>query len=252
MASPDILGVSAGAGCGASIAILLGYVFSITSIFAFIGGILAVSITIILSNTFWKKEDNSISLILSGIVMSGLLNSIMGIIKYIANDAQLSTITFWLLGGFYNVNWNQLLICTPVICGGLTILYLFRWKIVMLRHGDDDAIIHGINPKIVKIWCIMIATIVTSVAVCMSGTIGWIGLAIPNLIRLLVQNDGKHLFPLSIIYGALFMEVCDLIARCITNTEIPVGIISGLLGALLFIIVIIIEKTRRKINYDSN
>lgn len=252
MASPDILGVSAGAGCGASIAILLGYAFSITSIFAFVGGLLAVSITIILSSSFMKKGGNSIPLILSGIVMSGLLNSLMGMIKYVANDTQLSTITFWLLGGFYSITWNQLLICSPIICSGLIILYLFRWKIVILRHGEDDAAIHGIAPRTIKMWCIVIATIVTSAAVCMSGTIGWIGLAIPNLIRLLVQDDGKHLFPLSVVYGALFMEICDLVARCTTNTEIPVGIISGLLGAFLFIAVIASEKTRRKIRNDSN
>ena len=116
----------------------------------------------------------------------------------------------------------------------------------MLRHGVEDAAIHGINPKAVKISCIILATVITSSAVSMSGSIGWVGLAIPNLMRLLVNNDGKHLLPLALIYGALFMGTCDLLARCITNTEIPVGIISGLLGAVLFIVVVIFEKIFRR------
>ena len=246
MVSPDILGVSAGAGCGASTAILLGCSFSITSIFSFVGGIIAVTMTLFLSAVFERNDNDSISLILSGIVMGGLLNSFMGIVKYISNDAQLSSITFWLLGGFYNVNWEQLSIGIPVMCIGIFILFLFRWKIVMLRHGVEDAAIHGINPKAVKISCIILATVITSSAVSMSGSIGWVGLAIPNLMRLLVNNDGKHLLALALIYGALFMGTCDLLARCITNTEIPVGIISGLLGAVLFIVVVIFEKIFRR------
>ena len=252
MASPDILGVSAGAGCGASTAILLGFTFFATSAIAFVSGLVTVGITIILSSTFGKRGNNSISLILSGIVMGGLLNSLMGLIKYMANDTQLSTITFWLLGGFYSVSWEQLLICAPIICCGLITLYLLRWKIVILRNGEDDAAIHGVNPKCTKMLCIVIATVITSAAVCISGTIGWIGLAIPNMIRLLVKDNGKRVLSLSIVYGALFMEMCDLLARCITNTEIPVGIISGLIGALLFIMVIITEKARGKLRHDSN
>lgn len=242
MASPDILGVSAGASVGASISIFLGLSFSLTSLFAFVGGIAAVSLTVVVSGLFTKR--GSASLILAGIVVGGLMNSLLGLLKYLSNDAQLSTITFWLMGGFYNTNYRQLSIACPIICVGLIALYLMRWKIVMLRGGNADATFHGINAKAVRHTCVAITTVITATSICISGTIGWIGLAIPNLMRLLVHNDGRKLLPLSLVYGALFTELCDLLARSITNTEIPVGIISGLLGAVMFVSVLMIQMKR--------
>lgn len=174
------------------------------------------------------------------------MNSLLGLFKYLSNDSQLSSITFWLLGGFYNTNCRQLELAFPLIVLGIIILFLFRWEIVMLRSGDIDAYTHGINAKFLRRSCIIITTIITSVAICISGTIGWIGLAIPNLMRLLVQNDGRKLMPLSIVYGILFTEICDLLARTITKTEIPVGIISGFIGAVMFILVLLIQAKRSK------
>lgn len=246
MASPDILGVSAGAGVGASVSIYFGFSFWLTGLFAFIGGVFAVFLTIVSSELFGKNDRTSASLILAGIVVGGLMNSLLGLFKYISNDSQLSSITFWLLGGFYNTNYRQLVITSPLIIAGITVLFLFRWKIVMLRSGDSDAYTHGINAKFLRGICIIITTIITSASICISGTIGWIGLAIPNLMRLLVQNDGRKLMPLSIVYGILFAEICDLLARTITNTEIPVGIISGFIGAIMFILVLLIQAKRRK------
>ena len=246
MASPDVLGVSAGAGVGASIPIFYGLSFSLVSLFSFLGGIISVSLTIITSRLFENKEKGSGSLILSGIVIGGLMNSLLGIFKYLANDAQLSTITFWLLGGFSKVEWNALMIVCPVVAVCLTMLFLLRWKIVMLRNGDEDARTHGIDAKRLRGICIVLATVITAVSVCISGTIGWIGLAIPNLMRLLVRNDGKWMLPLSIVYGMFFTELCDLLARTITNTEIPVGILSGILGAGMFIVVLFVQMKKEK------
>jgi len=244
MASPDILGVSAGAGVGASISIYFGLNFLLTGIAAFSGGIVAVLMTIAASKLFGKKEGGSAALILAGIVVGGLMNSILGLFKYLSNDSQLASITFWLLGGFYNTNYKQLVIACPVILVGVVFLLLVRWKIVMLRSGDNDAYTHGINAKVLRNLCIAVTTVITSVSICISGTIGWIGLAIPNLMRLLAKNDGRKLMPLSIVYGILFTEICDLLARSITNTEIPVGIISGFLGAIMFIMVILVQTKR--------
>ena len=241
MVSPDILGVSAGAGVGASISIFFELTFSLLGLFAFIGGIISVILTVTISKLFRKNNKDSVSLILSGIVIGGLMNSLMGLFKYLSNDAQLSSITFWLLGSFYNTNYSQLAIACPVIGAGLFILFLLRWNIVMLRSGDEYAKIHGVNAKAVRHICIIITTVITSISICISGTIGWIGLAIPNLMRLIVHNDGKKLLPLSLIYGAFFTELCDLLARNITNTEIPIGIISGILGAVIFILVLLFQ-----------
>lgn len=246
MASPDILGVSAGAGVGASISIFFGVGFLFTGFCAFIGGVLAVSLTVVSSKLFGKRDRTTASLILAGIVVGGLMNSLLGLFKYLSNDSQLASITFWLLGGFYNTSYRQLAVASPLIVVGIVVLFLLRWKIVMLRSGDSDAYAHGINAKLLRRTCITITTIITSISICISGTIGWIGLAIPNLIRLLVQNDGRKLMPLSITYGILFTEICDLLARTITNTEIPVGIISGFIGAIMFILVLLIQAKRSK------
>lgn len=246
MASPDILGVSAGAGVGASVSIYLGTGFLVTSTFAFIGGLAAVGLTMAASKLFDGSNKSVASLILAGIVVGGLMNSLLGLFKYLSNDSQLASITFWLLGGFYNTTYRQLAFASPLVVIGIVVLMLFRWNIVMLRSGDTDAYTHGINAKIVRRMCITITTIITSVSICISGTVGWIGLAIPNLIRLLVHNDGRKLMPLAIIYGALFTEICDLLARTITNTEIPVGVITGFIGAVMFIFVLLIQSTRSK------
>lgn len=246
MASPDLLGVSSGAGVGASISIYIGVSFWATSIFAFIGGITAVFLTVTASKLFDKTHKTVASLILAGIVVGGLMNSLLGLFKYISNDSQLASITFWLLGGFYNTNYHQLTFAAPMIVLGIAILLLLRWDIVMLRSGDDDAYTHGINARHLRRICIIITTTITAVSICISGTIGWIGLAIPNLVRLLVHNDGRKLMPLSIAYGILFAEICDLLARTITNTEIPVGVITGFIGAILFILVLFVQATRSK------
>ena len=246
MASPDILGVSAGAGVGASVSIYYGFSFLLTGFFAFLGGVVAVFLTVASSKLFGRSDKTAASLILAGIVVGGLMNSLLGLFKYLSNDAQLASITFWLLGGFYNTTYRQLAVAAPIIIIGIIVLFLLRWKIVMLRSGDSDAYTHGINARLLRKTCIIITTIVTSVSICISGTIGWIGLAIPTLMRLLVQNDGRKLMPLSIVYGILFTVICDLLARTITNTEIPVGIISGFLGAIMFILVLFVQAKRSK------
>lgn len=246
MASPDILGVSAGAGVGASVSIYFGLGFGITGFLAFAGGILAVCLTVAATKLFEGNSRTTASLILAGIVVGGLMNSLLGLFKYLSNDTQLASITFWLLGGFYNTTYSQLAFAAPLIVLGILILFLFRWRIVMLRSGDGDAYTHGINAKRLRRTCIAVTTMITAVSICISGTIGWIGLAIPNFTRLLVHNDGRKLMPLTIVYGILFTEICDLLARTITNTEIPVGVISGFIGAVMFILVMTIQSTRRR------
>lgn len=245
MASPDLLGVSSGAGVGASIAIYYQIPFVFVGFFSFSGGVIAVFFTILIAKLFSETRNKSITLILSGIIVGGFMNSLIGLFKYLANDTQLSSITFWLMGGFYNITYEQLLLGIPIIVAGISVLMLLRWKVVLLKNGDDDAQLHGINSKITRLLIVCVTTIITSIAICMSGTISWIGLAVPNLIRIIVKNDGKKLMPLCLIYGALIMVVCDLIARTLVNTEIPVGIIAGIIGTLIFVFILIVQKRKR-------
>lgn len=246
MASPDILGVSSGAGVGASIAIFLGLPFIFTSALAFFSGLIAVLLSMLISCLFSKSTHNNVALILAGIIVGGLMSSFLGLFKYLSNDSQLSSITFWLLGGFYNVTYLQLSYAIPIIVIGTVLLFIFRWKIIMLGNGEKDASVHGINTKSLKIIVILTTTIITSVAICISGTIGWIGLAIPNLIRLMMKNDSKYMMPVTIVYGIMFTSLCDLFARTLTNTEIPVGIITGILGTVIFITILLVQGVENK------
>ena len=242
MASPDILGVSSGSGVGASIAIILGYGMSAIGVMAFVFGLASVLLTMTLSKVFSNNSDKTLSMILSGIVIGGLMSSILGFLKYISNDAQLATVTYWLLGGFYNVTYTELLVVLPIIGIGLFLLLLLRWKIMILKNGEIDAKIHGVNYSVMRATSIALATIVTAASVSISGTIGWIGLAIPNFIRILVRDNEKQVLPLAMIYGSAFTGLSDFFARSITGTEIPIGIITGIFGALIFIITIFVRR----------
>lgn len=243
MASPDLLGVSAGASAGAVVAILLNFSFAFISLFSFIGGVIAVVITAFIARLF-KGVNYSISLLLSGIVVAGFMNSFVGIAKSVSNMSQLASITYWLLGGFYNARYEQLVIVCPIIFVCIVCLILLRWKIVMLQNSDEDAQSHGINVKRVRAAVIILSTLITALSVAISGTVGWIGLAIPNLINLIVKNDSKKTIILSVIIGSLFACICDLLCRTLTTSEIPVGILTGIFGAIIFIVVLIVRRVQ--------
>ena len=242
MASPDLLGVSSGAGVGASIAILLGLGFTLVSIYSFIFGLMSVLLTLIVSKIFSKNDDSKTTLILSGIVMGGFMNSLLGFIKFISHDNQLATITYWLMGGLNNVTYKQLLIVSLPMIIIIIILYLLRWKILIMKNGELDATIQGVNYKRIKIIVIILSTIVTGISVSISGNIGWIGLVIPNFSRLLMKNNQKYVLGASILLGVIFTVFSDLLARSLTYSEIPLSIITGLLGTIIFVIVLIIKK----------
>ena len=242
MASPDILGVSSGAGLGASMAIVWGFGYGSIFLFSFFGGILSVSSTIAVSRIFRKDAGNSIPLILSGIIIGGFMNSAIGLFKYLANDTQLNSITYWLLGGLMNINHNQLNIVGPIIGIGIISLCLLRWKIIILKNNVEDAQIHGVNAEKTKYICIFLATLITAASVSVGGTIGWIGLAIPNMVKVVLKDDNKYAMSLDILYGASFTVLSDLLARTLSNSEIPIGIITGMLGALIFILVLAVRR----------
>ena len=217
--------------------------FAFISLFSFIGGVIAVVITAFIARLF-KGVNYSISLLLSGIVVAGFMNSFVGIAKSVSNMSQLASITYWLLGGFYNARYEQLVIVCPIIFVCIVCLILLRWKIVMLQNSDEDAQSHGINVKRVRAAVIILSTLITALSVAISGTVGWIGLAIPNLINLIVKNDSKKTIILSVIVGSLFACICDLLCRTLTTSEIPVGILTGIFGAIIFIVVLIVRRVQ--------
>lgn len=230
LVSPDLLGVSAGACVGAALSILLGVPYGYVQIFAFIGGVGAVFLATTIPKFF--KDQKIYALVLAGIIVSGLFNSILGLIKYLADpETQLPAITHWQLGSIQLVGTDQLAYIIFPILGCLIIAYFMRWNLNILSLGEEDAKTLGINLNVVKNIIIVIATVLTASSVCLTGTISWIGLVVPHFARLLVGNDYRKSLPVTILIGAGILTLIDTLARSLTSAELPLGIFTGIIGA---------------------
>lgn len=233
LVSPDFLGVSAGACVGAAIAILLSAAAAVVQISAFAGGILAVGLTVLIPGLL--RSDSNIMLVLAGIIVSGAMTSILGFIKYIADpQTQLAAITYWQLGSFAYVDGRTVLNVLPLSLAAGVVLLLLAWWINVLSLGEQEAKSLGAKVNLLRGLCIVCATVLTAGAVCVSGTIGWIGLVIPHFGRMLVGSDNRTLLPASILMGAVFMLLVDTVTRIIGPAEMPVSILTGIIGAPVF------------------
>ncbi|MDS0525807.1 iron ABC transporter permease [Clostridium sp. SHJSY1] len=241
LVSPDILGVSSGACVGAAIAILLGQNIYGIQILAFIFGIVTVAITMLIPRIM--KRDSTIMLVLSGVIVSGFMSSVLGFIKYIANpETQLADITYWQLGSIAKVTYGSLLKTAPIIIIAASILICLRWRINILSLGDNEARSLGVNLRIEKGLAVLCATILTASSVCISGTIGWIGLVMPHLARMVVGNNNVRCLPVATIMSGGFLLIIDTLARTISVGEIPLGILTGLIGTPFFAWMLIKQK----------
>ena len=230
LVSPDFLGVSAGACVGAAIAILLMMPAGFVQVFAFFGGILAVTLTVLIPKAI--RSNSSIMLVLAGIIVSGAMSSILGFIKYIADpETQLAAITYWQLGSFAYVDNKAVLQILPLVIVASAILIAMSWWINVLSLGDSEAQSLGADVNLLRGICIVCSTVLTASAVCISGTIGWIGLVIPHFGRMLAGSDNRNLLPAACLMGGIFMLVVDTATRLIGPAEMPVSILTGLIGA---------------------
>lgn len=244
LVSPDLLGVSTGAGLGASIAILLHFnAFGIQAC-ALGGGLLAVFLTTSIPRVF--RNSSTLMLVLSGIIVAGFLNSLQGVLKYLADpETELAAITFWQMGSLARVINANLAVLAPTMLLAMAALYALRWRINILSLGDAEAKTLGMNVKHLRGIAIFCSTVLTACAVCISGTISWVGLVIPHLGRMLVGPDNTRLTPAVILLGPIFMAFIDLLARNISSGEVPLGILTGLVGAPFF--AYLVMKQRMKI-----
>lgn len=230
LVAPDLLGVSSGACIGAALAILFSVGTFGVQVGAFIGGIIAVMITTAIPRVI--KNNSNMMLVLAGIIVTGLMNSIMGIIKYIADpETQLAEITYWQMGSIAKVLPNSLLMICPAVIISNVVLMAMRWRINVLSLGETEAKSLGITIKTTRMIVIVCATLLTACSVCICGTIGWVGLVVPHLGRLLVGPDNMKLLPVSFVVGGIFLLVVDTIARTLTSAELPLSILTGLIGA---------------------
>ncbi|MPW25630.1 iron chelate uptake ABC transporter family permease subunit [Alkalibaculum sp. M08DMB] len=228
--SPDLLGVSSGATVGAALAILLGAGMIMIQVSAFIMGMFAV----LISTTITKilRNNTNMALVLAGIITGGFMSSILGLLKYIADpETQLAEIVFWQMGSFASINRIQLVAISPFFIVCIAILLALSWRINILSFGEEEAKTLGMNITFYRAITIICASFLTASAVSISGTIGWIGLVIPHLGRLLIGSNNSKLFPVTLLSGGLFMLIIDTLARAATSVEIPISILTGLIGA---------------------
>ena len=241
LVSPDLLGVSSGASVGAAFAIVLGYTGLVISLFSFTLGLITMFLTLIISRVF--KSSASVFLLLAGVIIGGFMSSATGLFKYLASsDRQLSEITFWLLGSFSSVTYDSVIILLPIVLFGVITLFLLRWKINILALGPEEATSVGVNYKALRMVVIICATLLTAGTVAIAGVIGWIGLVIPHISRILVGRNTKRTIPLTMMIGACFMIVVDVISRSFTSTEIPLSVVTGFLGTPLFLIILYTKR----------
>jgi iron complex transport system permease protein len=241
LVSPHILGVAAGAGFGAAMAILLFDHIILIQLLAFVGGLLAVGLTYLISR--YQKMTPILMLVLSGIVVGALFSALTSFVKYIADPMnRMPAIVFWLLGSLNHVSNEDLVIVAPVFVICMALLLSVRWRINLLAMGDEDARALGVNTERLKALIIICATTLTAASVCISGIIGWIGIVIPHIGRMLVGPDHKQLLPTSMLIGAAYLTAVDLLARSLLVTEIPIGILTAIIGAPIF--VYLLRKSR--------
>lgn len=237
MVSPDILGVSSGASVGACLGILLSFNDLSIQVLAFIFGLGAVLLVLGISTVVGRGTNNLLIMILAGTVISALFTAFTSLIKYLADtDTKLPEITFWLMGSFAKTgSWKNVLIMFVAFMVGVGPIMLLRWKINVMSFGEEEAQAMGVNTKRVRMTIILAATLLTASSVALCGIVGWVGLIMPHIARFIVGPNYKYLLPTAILGGATFMLVVDNVARSIGPGEVPLGILTAIIGAPLFI-----------------
>lgn len=238
LVSPDILGVSSGASLGAAFAILCGAANWVVQLAAFLGGVCAVAASYLISRR--SAHSHTLSLVLTGSMIMSLCNAGVTMIKYVAdpNDV-LQQITFWLMGSLTKTDMDAFLWSAVPMALGLALTFLFRWQLNLLTLDEEEARSLGINVRRFRLLFIAASTLLSAAAVCLGGLIGWVGLMIPHMARALVGADYSRLIPASAMLGALYLVLMDDIARSVLSMELPLGVVTAILGAPFFIHLII-------------
>lgn len=234
LVNSGILGVSSGAGFGAALAIILFNAIAPTYIFAFAFGILAVILSYLIARVY--NATPTIMLVLGGVIVSSVFSALISLTKYVADPMdQLPAIVFWLMGSLASARYQDIAIAGIPMLIGICGILAIRWRINVMSMGDKEAQSLGINPVINKGIVIACASMATAGAVCVSGIIGWVGLVMPHIGRMLVGNDNRVLIPTSLSLGACFLILVDNLGRMLTGSELPLGILTALVGGPFFV-----------------
>ena len=234
MAAPDILGASSGACFGAALAILTGQSAVMITVFAFLASLLSVALVYLVGNH--TRGNRVVNLLLAGIMVGSLFSACTSYIKLVADPTnQLPQITYWLMGSLSGTRMGTVRFAAVCMAVGLVPLLLLRWRMNLLTLSPDEARAMGVHTDRLRLAVILSSTVLTAAAVSVSGMIGWVGLVIPHLSRRIVGSDCRRLMPMSCLFGAAFLLLVDNMARCLTATEIPIGILTAFVGAPFFI-----------------
>ncbi len=245
LVSPDILGVSSGAALGAVSGIFLSLPLVAIQGLAFAGGLIAVMIIFWVGNKI-RGHDPVLTLVLTGVVIGALLGSGVALIKYVADPFnQLPAITYWLLGSFASVTTRDIFVASAIISVAIIPLFLLRWRINLLALPDDEAQALGLNVTRMRLIVVVAATLMTAASVAICGIIGWVGLVIPQAVRMLVGAEFSRSLPLSMLIGGTFMLAVDTVGRSVASIEIPPGVLTALIGAPAFIGLMAVTFKRR-------
>lgn len=243
LVSPDILGASAGAGFGAALAIYLSLGSGMVTALAFAGGLIAVTVAYLVSRM--TKGSATLSMVLAGILVGSLFSAATSYIKLVADTTdQLPEITYWLMGGLGGVTMDDVIFAGILIGIGMLPIFLLRWRMNVLTLGEDEAKSLGVNTHRLRLVVIISATLITAVAVSISGIIGWVGLVIPHFCRMVFGYDYRRIIPAAVIMGGGFLLLVDDFARTISTTEVPIGILTAFVGAPIFAYLLIMGGKR--------
>jgi iron complex transport system permease protein len=243
LVSPGILGVTSGAGFGATLAFFFAAgSATVVELSAFVWGLIAVT----LACQIGRRGGNTVtSLVLSGVIVSALFTAGISFLKYRADPyQQLPAMVFWTMGSFNSIVWADSVRALAIIVPGLVVLYLFRWWLNPISLGDEDAMNLGIDVRRARMIYIVVGTLIVAASVSSCGAIGWVGLVVPHMARIMVGSDHDVLIPFSALLGGTFMLIMDTLARTLPGGEIPVGVLTALLGAPFFAYLLVTGEKR--------
>lgn len=242
LVSPDLLAVSSGAAFCASLSILFSLSFFMLQMSAFIGGVFAVLIVLTIAYLA-RRRDRILALVLAGIVVSALLGSAVSLVKILADPyEQLPLLTFWLLGSLSRIQTFEIYPLAPVFIFATIAILALRSRIDVMSVGEEEAQTLGIHTGHIRLAIIVLATLLTSAAVSISGIIGWVGLVVPHIARMMVGPSFGKMGVLSALFGGLFLIFVDTLARTLAAVEIPLGILTALIGAPIFVSLLVKGK----------
>lgn len=235
LATPDTLGVTAGTSVGAVSALILNFSLVGVQLLSFVAGIVTVVVTTLIARN--KRGGTSVvMLILSGVMVGALASAIMSILKYTADpNNKLPQITYWLMGSLSGASMRTLALGAPFIVVGSAVIFLMRWRLNILALGDDEARAAGMNVPRARGIIIVAATLITAAVVSMCGQVGWVGLLIPHCARMICGNNNRFVVPVGTVLGAIFLVVIDTLARSSMESEIPISVLTAIIGAPFFI-----------------